>query len=197
MVSPRRVDPDPMASAPEIFPEVFPDSVVQAMPRGNHECVLVVDDLDFMVENTRWVLERSGYRVFTARSGPEALETYLQHRGEIELVVTDIVMPGMNGPTLISLLRILRPEIRIIAMSGYAPVHPEIEALHADEKHFLGKPFTASELLCMIRVTLDEPMPRHRGNPQSGQAAPAHRPLAAHGPRQLPLRFPRNQPASA
>jgi DNA-binding NtrC family response regulator len=145
------------AGTTEIFPEVFPEYPASDMPRGHGECLLVVDDENDVLWSAQAVLADSGYRVMTASSGAEALKLYVQHKRKIALIIADILMPDMTGPTTIFLLRLINPRVRIIAMSGYAPVSPEVEALHADEEHFLGKPFTVSEILCMIRDTLAEP----------------------------------------
>lgn len=141
----------------EIFSNVFPKFAPGELPRGHGERLLVVDDQEGVLQCARAVLTKFGYRVMTAGSGAEALLLYARHKQKIALVIADIVMPNMNGPTVIWLLRLINPKVRVIAMSGYAPISPAVEALHADEEHFLGKPFTTQELLCMIRDTLAEP----------------------------------------
>jgi two-component system cell cycle sensor histidine kinase/response regulator CckA len=81
---------------------------------------------------------------------------FRQHQNEIDLVITDIVMPDMNGAILLRILRIFMPDLRAIAISGYAASCSEINLLQEDQRHFLAKPFETWELLAMVRDTLDE-----------------------------------------
>jgi DNA-binding NtrC family response regulator len=91
--------------------------------------------------------------------------------GGLSLVILDIIMPDMNGAALLHVLRILAPELKAVAISGYSPLSPEIELLHRDQEHFLAKPFSTSELLCMIRNTLDEGPAQTPGAPGGGVSA--------------------------
>jgi two-component system, cell cycle sensor histidine kinase and response regulator CckA len=140
----------------EIFPHIFTSRPPEDRPVGEGETILVVDDEPLVLDNARRVLERFNYKVLTADSGIAAVSTFRRHRNRIKLVVVDIVMPDMNGAALLHVLRIFTPGLKAVAMSGYAPSSPEIDLLHEDQQHFLAKPFTTSELLCMIRNTLDE-----------------------------------------
>src|SRR2546422_6496534 len=91
---------------------------VEAVPTGQGELVLVVDDEATIREITKATLEAHGYRIVTAADGAEALALYAQHRDQIRLVLTDMMMPVMDGPATIRALRNLDPQIPIIAASG-------------------------------------------------------------------------------
>ena len=84
------------------------------------ETVLVVEDQEAVRRLTKTILEEHGYRVLEAASGAEAHAVASRHAGEIDLLLTDVVMPGMDGRTLSEQLRELRPNLRVILISGYA-----------------------------------------------------------------------------
>lgn len=146
----------------EIFPQYFPARPPALMPEGNGETILVVDDEELVRDGVTRSLERFNYVVLAANSGIAAIELFRQRQHEINLVITDIVMPDMNGAALLHVLRILEPGLKAIAISGYAPTSPEVDLLQEDQQHFLAKPFTTSELLGMVRNTLGESSPRFR-----------------------------------
>lgn len=139
----------------EIFPQYFPPHFSMDMPEGNGETILLVDDEELVRRSVARTLERHHYKVHTAHNGITAVDVFRQHQSAIALVITDIVMPDMNGAALLHVLRILAPDLAAIAVSGYAPTSPEIDLLQEDQKHFLAKPFTTDELLRMVRNTLD------------------------------------------
>lgn len=137
------------------------------LPPGKGELVLVVDDESSILEITRQTLEAFNYRVVTAADGAQALALYDRHRRDVSVVITDMMMPTMDGPTLIAALRRIAPDLGVIAVSGVgvrdndnddeedeeagAPVESEA----AKPKHFLLKPYTASALLVLLRDVLD------------------------------------------
>ncbi|HEY9431278.1 MAG TPA: response regulator [Blastocatellia bacterium] len=100
------------------------------------------------------VLETFGYRALMASDGAEAMAIYAERRDEIQLVVTDLMMPVMDGPTTIRALQRLNPKIKIIAVSWVAGNGRMLEAAQADVKSFLPKPYTADKLLKAIAETL-------------------------------------------
>ena len=91
-----------------------------SLPRGSGECVLVVDDEEDIRSVTKRTLERFGYRVLVAANGAEAVSTFVHHRSEIAVVLTDMAMPVMDGPATIQALRAIDPGVRIIGSSGLA-----------------------------------------------------------------------------
>jgi DNA-binding response OmpR family regulator len=119
--------------------------------------VLVVEDEDALRRVVERMLVRGGFTVLGAASGEEAIRISAGHEEGIDLVLTDVVLPGMGGRELVELIRASRPGLRVIYMSGYtdnAIVHhgvldPGIE--------FIGKPFTAPALLARVRAILGSP----------------------------------------
>jgi DNA-binding NtrC family response regulator len=116
--------------------------------------ILLVEDEDQVRKLARAFLERQGYRVVEAASGPEALNTLEEYAGRIDLLLTDMVMPQMNGAALAERVKTMRPEIRILFMSGYTEVGVEIPELLSGEWQFLQKPFSASSLDRKVREAL-------------------------------------------
>ncbi|OHE79106.1 MAG: hypothetical protein A3G75_02525, partial [Verrucomicrobia bacterium RIFCSPLOWO2_12_FULL_64_8] len=86
--------------------------------QGHGECILVVDDENMILDVTRQALEASGYEVLTARDGAQAIDVYARNHDKVALVLTDMMMPIIDGPTLIGGLRRIDPDVRIIAASG-------------------------------------------------------------------------------
>jgi len=126
------------------------------MPMGNGETILIIDDEAAILSITMQTLETFGYSVLTASDGAEAVAIYAQHRHKIDMVLTDMSMPIMDGSAAISALRRINPAVKIIAASGLASGAGMGKSPHARVKHFLTKPFTPATLLQVIRATLDE-----------------------------------------
>jgi two-component system, cell cycle sensor histidine kinase and response regulator CckA len=124
------------------------------LPYGRGEWVLVVDDEMTIREITKGMLENFGYRVVTAADGVEAVAKFAEHRDDIRLVLTDMMMPLMDGPATIRALRKLNPQVRIIASSGLAAESKMAEAEAAGVKTFLPKPYTADKLLKAVAEML-------------------------------------------
>jgi PAS domain S-box-containing protein len=119
---------------------------------GRNEGILVVDDEAAILEITRETLAAFGYHVLTTGTGEEAVALFKRHDGELNLVIVDLIMPGMSGKTLIARLREIKPEIRVIAVSGISVEPRQVEA-----NYFLKKPYGTSALLKTVRSVLDTP----------------------------------------
>ena len=119
------------------------------------ETVLVVDDESALREVTRRILTRNGYTVVTASNGAEAIEIATSHIGRIDLLLTDVIMPVMQGPTVANEVRKLRPDIRVLFMSGHAQPVLEAEAVLGTEFRLVEKPFDQAILLENVRKVLD------------------------------------------
>jgi PAS domain S-box-containing protein len=124
------------------------------LPRGHGETILVVDDEAPIRQVTQQTLETYGYRVLTASDGAEALAVYRASRGSIAAVLTDMLMPVMDGAALIDQLRVLSPGLPVLASSAFASPPPE--AVRTGVRALLAKPYTAETLL----VTLRDVLPR-------------------------------------
>ncbi|MFN2637121.1 MAG: PAS domain S-box protein [Gemmatimonadaceae bacterium] len=129
--------------------------VVQAVARGS-ETILLVEDEDAVRGLTSRILQRQGYRVLAAQHGREAMEIATKEEGVIHLVLTDIVMPGMDGRGLVERLAGIRPSIKSLYMSGYTDDDIIRRGLVEPSKSFLQKPFTSDGLLQTVRKVLDE-----------------------------------------
>ena len=120
---------------------------------GRGELVLVVEDAPELRALVVAVLSRAGYRVISHADPVQALAAALP--GTPDLLVTDVVMPGMDGPSLAAELRGRHPGLRVLLMSGYSPEHALGGAASSDP--LLPKPFVAEDLLHAVRDVLDEP----------------------------------------
>ncbi|CAM2960884.1 PAS domain-containing hybrid sensor histidine kinase/response regulator [Rariglobus hedericola] len=127
---------------------------VADLPRGHGETILVIDDETSILTITRQTLEAFGYQVIVAHDGAEAVAVYAQHRDTIAAVLTDMVMPIMDGPATISALMRVNPHVLIIAASGLNSNGRVAKAAGAGVKHFLPKPYTAETLLITLRDVL-------------------------------------------
>jgi signal transduction histidine kinase len=118
--------------------------------------LLVVEDETAVRELVRTALVRCGYRVLAARDGEEALTRAAAHAGRIDLLLTDVVMPGINGRELATRFHQSRPNSRVLFMSGYAADMISDEGALAGDANLLMKPFTPDELEARVRKALEE-----------------------------------------
>jgi len=143
--------------AMEISSEARKEQAIQAsLPRGNGETILVVDDEASILTITGQTLQAFGYRILTAVDGAEAVAIYAQHRHEIAVVLTDMMMPVMDGTATIRALTKIDPAIKIIAASGLNANGDVTKISGTVVRHFLTKPYTAGTLLKVMRTILDE-----------------------------------------
>jgi PAS domain S-box-containing protein len=146
------------------FPEVSSATAFKAeeykpMPKEGtraSETILLVEDEEAVRGLTSRILEKQGYRVIAAQHGKEAMDIATKEEGKIDLVLTDIVMPGMNGRGLVERLAGIRPRIKSLYMSGYTDDDIVRRGFVEPSKSFLQKPFTSEALLRTVRKVLDE-----------------------------------------
>ena len=124
------------------------------LPLGHGELILVVDDEESIREITRGTLETFGYTVLTASDGTEALALYADKKNEIAVVLTDMVMPFMDGPATIRALQRMNPGVKIIAASGLGTGQRAGEGTLEGVSVFLNKPYTAEKLLKTLAAVL-------------------------------------------
>jgi len=124
------------------------------LPLGHGELILVVDDEESIREITRSTLETFGYSVLTAADGTEALALYADKKNEIAAVLTDMVMPFMDGSATIRALQRMNPRVRIIAASGLGAGQRAGEGVLEGVSVFLSKPYTAEKLLKTLAKVL-------------------------------------------
>jgi hypothetical protein len=124
------------------------------IPNGKGELVLVVDDEPAIRELNKLTLEEHGYRVMTANDGTEACALGAQHKGKIDLVITDMMMPFMDGPSTIRALRKLDPDLKFLVVSGLVEDQMLTEESAQGAIPVLTKPFSTDKLLIMLREIL-------------------------------------------
>lgn len=123
-------------------------------PRGEGELILVVDDEDNIVDITTATLESFGYRTVSAEDGIEGLAVFRREKGKIDLVLTDMLMPRMDGPEMIRALREIDPKVTIMGMSGLMNPEQTANLQSLEVKTFLTKPFTSERLLTSVAEVL-------------------------------------------
>ncbi|MDJ0687114.1 MAG: CBS domain-containing protein [Xenococcaceae cyanobacterium MO_188.B32] len=133
--------------------EVLPTE--EELPQGNRELILVVDDETQICEVTKATLETFNYRVLTANNGIDAIAVYAQHQHKIEVVLTDIMMPSMNGKTLIRTIKKINPHVKIIVFSGLISNREIIAELDNSIAAFINKPYTTEALLKTLHDAID------------------------------------------
>lgn len=125
-----------------------------APPSGSGELVLLVDDETAILEMTKLMLEGHNYRILSARDGSEALALFNQNHADIKAVVTDMMMPNMNGPELIKQLQQINSAVKIIGVSGLGSEASIGKAGKAAVHAFLKKPFSTESLLIKLKELL-------------------------------------------
>jgi len=123
-------------------------------PQRGTETVLLVEDEPMVRNYARHILQANGYTVLEASGGQEALDAAQQHKGPIHIMVTDVVMPGMNGREAADRLAPLRPDMKVLYISGYT----EDQIVHygvLEGVAFLQKPFSRAALLNKVREVLN------------------------------------------
>jgi len=144
-----RIDLPRVADATRAVPRHTPVAAVTP------ETILVVEDDDRVRHMTRRMLESIGYRVLAAQNGAEALLILDRHEQPVHLMLTDVVMPGMSGPELGARAAGIRPEMRILYMSGHTDNDVLRRSVLDRAADFIGKPFTREDLARTVRDTLD------------------------------------------
>jgi CheY-like chemotaxis protein len=144
-----------LPAAPAVLPR---DETIepQVPARSGGEVILVVEDDDQVRTVVSKGLPRLGYEVLVVRNAEEALALVEKHPGRIDLLLTDVVMPGLSGPQLADRLTARRPETRVVFMSGYPEAQDPALGFSLDGRSYLQKPFALAELAEKIRTALDE-----------------------------------------
>jgi two-component system, cell cycle sensor histidine kinase and response regulator CckA len=127
------------------------------LPMGT-ETVLVVEDEDKVCDLSVKVVQSLGYKVITARDGEEGLQVFNDHRGKVDIILTDVVMPMMSGPEMISKIKSVRKDLRYLFVSGFT--RDKLEKHLANDRGALviQKPYTRASLARGIREVLDRPV---------------------------------------
>jgi CheY-like chemotaxis protein len=136
--------------------EAEPAAPSDQSPAGGSETILLVEDDARVRAITRRFLMGQGYQVLEAEDGHHALLIAGGHKGDIDLVITDVVMPRMGGPQFVSRLEEVRPGSRVLYISGYTDGYVSQERLAGVAVALLKKPFTEDALLRRVRTLLDQ-----------------------------------------
>jgi len=133
-----------------------PAATALQKPRRGTECILLVEDEAPVRQLVRTTLERQGYQVLEARSGPDAVSSFDEASRPVDLLLTDMVMPGgMNGRQLAEALQRRDPGLKVIFTSGYGPDFVAPDFVLTEGVDFLPKPYVLSRLLAVVRQALD------------------------------------------
>jgi PAS domain S-box-containing protein len=138
-------------------PPVEPPAPAAAAEAGPKGTVLLVEDEDLVRSLAQRVLEARGYRVFAAPSAADALDLHARTPDPVDLVVTDVVMPGLGGRQLAERLRERQPGLRVLFMSGYTTDEVLRQGIQEEEEHFIQKPFTPDGLARKVRDVMVHP----------------------------------------
>jgi two-component system cell cycle sensor histidine kinase/response regulator CckA len=150
---PRYVEGAPETEREPAKLERKPEKLKDLTGRGT---VLLVEDEDAVRSFAARALGQRGYQVLEAGTGAEAVEVYESHQGDVDLVVSDVVMPEMDGPTLMKQLREHNPDIKIIFISGYAEDAFRRNLSEKEDFMFLQKPFDLKELAAAVKAALQD-----------------------------------------
>ena len=144
----------PVSKNSEIIEDI---SQEEEKPSGGHETILIVEDEETLRILTEKILSKIGYNVYSEKSGDKALEFLksTNNKQKIDLIISDVVMPGMNGVELAQHAREMMPDIKIIYFSGYTDNVIEDIGISQTKENFLSKPFTTMELSTIVRTVLD------------------------------------------
>ena len=142
-------------AVPRIVASTKPAVAPLAEALGGSETILLVEDSDPLRKLTQSFLESHGFRVHAAQNGEEALQVEAQHSGKIDLLLTDVVMPGMNGKALAERLLQKQSGMRVLYISGYTDSFIARHGALEPSTVLLHKPFTEEELIRKVREVLD------------------------------------------
>ena len=123
---------------------------------GGTETILIVDDDERIRNLGREVLSNVGYSVVVAPDGESTLDLYSEKMDDIDLIILDLMMPGMGGQKCLKKLLDIDPMVKVIVASGYSPKGPAKDAIDGGAKGFLGKPYELTQMLEMVREILDK-----------------------------------------
>ena len=123
-------------------------------PRGHGQVLLVVEDDESIRELIQSTLENAGYRVVTAADGAEAISVFGRNQGEVAVVVLDMVLPLIDGGTVVRMIRKLRPDVEIVAMSDLPLTQLSMEGIGEDRLGWLQKPIRVEEMLTAVGVAV-------------------------------------------
>ncbi len=139
---------------PAISSEIAPAAAAPEILDGHRELILIVDDEPLIQEVAKTILEYQDYQTLVASSGAEAIELYTQHPQSIQVILIDMMMPSMDGLTLVRALQQLNPDVKTIITSGLVSSRQVAQLASLGVREFLAKPYTATDLLDTVQRVL-------------------------------------------
>jgi len=132
------------------------ESKEERIPRGGKETILLIDDEESIRHLGNQILKQFGYTVLTASDGESGLELYQKEKGKIDLVILDLIMPGMGGRRCLEELLKINPKVKVVIATGYSADGHTQEALGAGAKNSVSKPYAIRQMLKVVREVLDK-----------------------------------------
>jgi hypothetical protein len=126
------------------------------LPAGNRETILLAEDDRFVRMLTKHILTKYGYQVIEAVDGEDAIRTFREHLDTVQLLLLDVIMPKKNGKEVYEDCRKIKPEIKVVFMSGHPYDVITKQGFAAGEISFIAKPLTPGDLLVSVRKVLDD-----------------------------------------
>lgn len=123
---------------------------------GGKETILLIDDEESIRDLGNQILNQFGYTVLATSDGESGLELYRKEKGKIDLVILDLIMPGMGGKKCLEELLKMNPKVKVVIASGYSIDGPTEEALEVGAKNFVSKPYAMRQMLKVVREVLDK-----------------------------------------
>ncbi len=158
-IAPRSIQPDADSDDPEVLAAKVGAALAQSSARGDlsgQGKILLVEDEDAVRVFAARALKNKGYSVMEARTGEQAMDL-LRDSDDLDLLITDMMMPGMDGGTLARFVRLERPEMRVILISGYSEEVARGDVVDSPDIHFLPKPFSLGQLASKVKDVLALP----------------------------------------
>ncbi|MEJ2068487.1 MAG: response regulator, partial [Deltaproteobacteria bacterium] len=124
--------------------------------REGTETILLVDDEEMIIDVGKQLLKKMGYKVLIARSGEDAIGFFMENKGEIDMVILDMIMPGMGGGKTFDRLKEIDPQVRGLLSSGYSIDGRATEILNRGCRGFIQKPFNMKDLSQKIKEILED-----------------------------------------
>jgi CheY-like chemotaxis protein len=131
------------------------DTVPEENAKTGSETILIVDDEDYVLDACKAMLNRLGYNTILAQNGKEAVEIFQKKNANIDLVILDMIMPEMDGPTVYEHLKEINTDVKVILSSGYSITDNVKEIVNKGCDEFIQKPFSLSQISLIIRELLD------------------------------------------
>ena len=122
------------------------------------ETILIVDDEDHVLDACQAMLNRLGYNTLTAQNGKKAVEIFQNEKASIDLIILDMIMPGMDGLTAYEQFKEINPDIKVLLSSGYSITDNVKAIVNKGCDEFIQKPFSLNQISLTIRELLDRPL---------------------------------------